>query len=174
MVAFEWEGKMGRAEAAALRRLGDGLDGGERVEIEDAGWELFLEVGDHVELEIEVESDGPETEVEIELSWSTRDGGACEAGGGAGAVASGRARDGAETDAGADAGGDEDANADTLESEDSEPTSELDPDGRVGAGRRTLSGGRMRRLSSGRVRASLSRVPARAPGPRSGALRARA
>jgi amphi-Trp domain-containing protein len=128
MVAFEWEGKMGRAEAAAaLRRLGDGLDGGERVEIEDAGWELFLEVDDHVELEIEVEIDGPETEVEIELSWSTRDGGACEAGGGAGAVASDRARDGAETGAGADAGGDEDANADTLESEDSEPTSELDP-----------------------------------------------
>jgi amphi-Trp domain-containing protein len=124
MVAFEWEGKMGRAEAAALlRQLADGLDGGERVEIEHAGWELGLEVGDHVELEI----DGPGTEVEIELSWSTRDGGACEAGGGAGAVASDRARDGAETGAGADAGGDEDANADTLESEDSEPTSELDP-----------------------------------------------
>src|SRR5918997_5326839 len=74
-VAFEWESKTGRAEAAVLRRLADGLDGGERVEIEHAGWELGLEVGDNVELEIEVESDGPGTEVEIELSWSTRDGG---------------------------------------------------------------------------------------------------
>jgi len=128
MVDFEWEGKMGRAEAAALlRRLADGLDGGERVEIEHAGWELGLEVGDPVEIEIEVESEGPETEVEIELSWSTRDGGGREAGGGASAVASGSARDGAETDADADSGGGGDADADTLESEDSEPTSELDP-----------------------------------------------
>jgi len=72
MTELDWETRLGRAEAAALlRRVADGLERGDKVELEHGGLELKLGVAEEVELEIEVEIDGPETDVEIELSWST-------------------------------------------------------------------------------------------------------
>jgi amphi-Trp domain-containing protein len=70
MTEIEWEQKLGREQAAdLLRRVADGLAGGEQIELEQDGFELKVAVAEEVEVEIEVEFADGGTEVELELKW---------------------------------------------------------------------------------------------------------
>jgi amphi-Trp domain-containing protein len=70
MTEFEWQKRMSSEQAAELlRRVADGLAGGDRVELDHEGFELKVPVADEVELEIEVEVEDGKTEVELELQW---------------------------------------------------------------------------------------------------------